>query len=56
MQTSRCIKLRITNGHVSYYDSSLDKQQKELFILQHDLAYAVEKNQFRSILSADRNN
>jgi diguanylate cyclase (GGDEF)-like protein/PAS domain S-box-containing protein len=37
---------KIINGHVSYYDPSLDKQQKELFLLQHDLGYAVEKNQF----------
>jgi len=37
---------KISNNHVSYYDSSLDKQQKEIFHLQHDLAYAIEKNQF----------
>ena len=37
---------KISNDHVAYYDSSLDKQQKELFLLQHDLAYAVEKKQF----------
>ena len=36
---------KIANNHVSYYDSSLDKQQKELFLLQHDLAYAVKKDQ-----------
>ena len=33
-------------GNVSYYDSSLDKKQKELFLLQHDLAFAVDRNQF----------
>ena len=36
---------KIANTHISYYDSSLDQQQKELFLLQHDLAYAVKKNQ-----------
>ncbi len=45
------------NGHVAYYDSSLDKQQKELFILQHDLAYAVKKNQlglmYQPVVSID---
>ena len=33
-------------GHISYYNELLDKKQKELFGLQHDLAYAVDKNQF----------
>jgi diguanylate cyclase (GGDEF)-like protein len=37
---------KIAHNHISYYDSSLDKQQKELFLLQHDLAYAIKKNQF----------
>ena len=36
---------KISNDHVSYYDASLDKQQKDLFLLQHDLAYAIEKDQ-----------
>ncbi len=36
---------KMTHEHVSFYDSSLDKQQKDLFLLQHDLAYALEKNQ-----------
>jgi diguanylate cyclase (GGDEF)-like protein/PAS domain S-box-containing protein len=36
---------KISNEHVSYYDSSLDEKQKALFLLQHDLAYAVKKNQ-----------
>ncbi|WP_373032983.1 EAL domain-containing protein [Sulfurovum sp.] len=36
---------KIANDHISYYDASLDKQQKDLFILQHDLAYAIEKDQ-----------
>ncbi len=35
-----------THGHISYYNEQLDKEQKELFGLQHDLAYAVDKNQF----------
>jgi diguanylate cyclase (GGDEF)-like protein/PAS domain S-box-containing protein len=39
-------KAKIANDHVSYYDASLDEQQKDLFLLQHDLAYAIEKNQF----------
>ncbi|PTB83994.1 hypothetical protein C9926_00065 [Sulfurovum lithotrophicum] len=34
------------NGHISYYNVDLDKKQKELFGLQHDLAYAVDRNQF----------
>jgi EAL domain-containing protein (putative c-di-GMP-specific phosphodiesterase class I) len=33
------------NVHIAYYDSSLDRQQKELFLLQHDLAYAIKKDQ-----------
>ncbi|MCW8821473.1 MAG: EAL domain-containing protein [Sulfurovum sp.] len=41
---------KIANDHISYYDSSLDKQQKDLFLLQHDLAYAIEKNQFELFL------
>ncbi len=39
-------KAKIANDHVSYYDASLDEQQKDLFLLQHDLAHAIEKNQF----------
>jgi EAL domain-containing protein (putative c-di-GMP-specific phosphodiesterase class I) len=35
-----------SNGNISYYNVELDKKQKELFGLQHDLAYAVDKNQF----------
>jgi diguanylate cyclase (GGDEF)-like protein/PAS domain S-box-containing protein len=34
-----------TNNHVSYYDEALDEKQKELFVLQHDLAYAAENGQ-----------
>ncbi|WP_223890766.1 EAL domain-containing protein [Sulfurovum sp. TSL6] len=45
------------NGHVAYYDSSLDKQQKELFMLQHDLVYAVKNNQlglfYQPVVSID---
>ena len=37
---------KLTNNPVSYYDSSLDAYQKDLFLLRHDMAYAVEKNQF----------
>jgi len=32
--------------HISYYNEALDIEQKELFSLQHDLAYAVERKQF----------
>lgn len=35
-----------SNSEISYYSESLDIQQKEFFGLQHDLAYAVERNQF----------
>lgn len=34
-----------SNGHISYYNEDLDTKQKELFGLQHDLAYAAEKKQ-----------
>ena len=34
-----------SDNHVSYYDSSLDQKQKELFMLQHDLGYAVKRDQ-----------
>jgi len=33
------------NTHISYYDSSLDKKQKDLFLLNHNLAYAIKNNQ-----------
>ncbi|MDM5263235.1 EAL domain-containing protein [Sulfurovum sp. XTW-4] len=50
---------KIDNGHIAYYDSSLDKQQKELFILQHDLIYAVKNNQlglfYQPVVSIDGN-
>jgi len=36
-----------TKTHISYYDSSLDEKQKELFALQHDLSYAIEHKEFR---------
>ncbi len=46
------------NDHVAYYDPSLDKKQKELFILQHDLAYAVKKDQlglmYQPVVSIDK--
>jgi diguanylate cyclase (GGDEF)-like protein/PAS domain S-box-containing protein len=34
-----------TKLNLSYYDESFDKKQKELFKLQHDLAYAVENKE-----------
>ncbi len=36
---------KMATDHISYYNSSLDKKQKDLFLLQHDLAYSIEKNQ-----------
>ncbi|TET90520.1 MAG: GGDEF and EAL domain-containing protein [Sulfurovum sp.] len=33
------------NGHIAYYNEDLDKRQKKLFGLQHDLAYAARENQ-----------
>jgi diguanylate cyclase (GGDEF)-like protein len=35
------------SSHISYYNSSLDEKQKELFMLQHNLAYAAQNNQFQ---------
>ena len=32
-------------SHISYYDASLDEKQKALFLLQHNLAYATQRNQ-----------
>lgn len=34
-----------SNNKISYYNEDLDRKQKELFDLQHDLAYAIEKNE-----------
>ena len=34
-----------SESKISYYNEDLDKKQKELFDLQHALAYAIEKNQ-----------
>lgn len=36
---------KMATDHISYYNPSLDEKQKELFILQHDLAYAAKKDQ-----------
>ncbi len=36
-----------SSGHISYYNEDLDREQKKLFGLQHDLAYATEKQQLR---------
>jgi len=33
-------------GYISYYNAALDEKQKALFSMQHDLAYAIAKNQF----------
>ena len=33
-------------GYISYYNAALDEKQKALFAMQHDLAYAIDKNQF----------
>lgn len=34
-----------SNSKISHYNEDLDKKQKELFDLQHDLTHAIEKNQ-----------
>ena len=39
-----------SNNHISYYNESLDKKQKELFALQHDLAYATHNHQLKLFL------
>jgi len=39
-----------TNRHIAYYNSSLDEQQKDLFILQHNLAHAQNKNELKLFL------
>jgi diguanylate cyclase (GGDEF)-like protein len=36
-----------SNTHISYYDASLDKKQKELFTLQHDLAHAIIQDELQ---------
>jgi len=36
-----------SDGHVAYYNEALDDKQKELFALQHDLAYAVDLGQLK---------
>ncbi|NOR55711.1 MAG: EAL domain-containing protein [Sulfurovum sp.] len=36
-----------SEGHIAYYNEDLDEKQKELFALQHDLAYAVEEEQLK---------
>jgi len=38
---------KTSKNHISYYDSSLDKKQKALFMLQHNLAYATKNDQFK---------
>lgn len=39
-----------SNSHISYYDESLDRRQKELFALQHDLGNAIKNNQLKLFL------
>jgi len=34
-----------SSGHLAYYNHELDKEQKKLFGLQHDLVYAAERGQ-----------
>ena len=36
-----------SDGHVAYYNEALDVKQKDLFSLQHDLAYAVDEEQLK---------
>ena len=37
-------------NHIAYYNHILDKKQKELFMIQHNLAYATQRNQFKLFL------
>jgi len=39
-----------TNKYISYYDSSYDAKQKDLFMLQHNLAHAKKNNEFKLFL------
>lgn len=33
------------HNHIAYYDQSLDERQKDIFMLQHNLAYAVQNKE-----------
>lgn len=37
-------------NHIAYYNHTLDEKQKELFMLQHNLAYATQLEQFQLFL------
>lgn len=37
---------KLSNTSIAYYDKSLDTKQKNLFSLQHDLAYALQNEEF----------
>jgi len=39
-----------SNNHISFYNASFDKKQKELFALQHDLAQAIQKQKLELFL------
>jgi len=49
---------KISNTSIAYYDKSLDRKQKNLFSLQHDLAYALQRKEFllffQPIVSIDK--
>ncbi len=38
------------NNHISYYDLELDKERKDLFVLQHDLSFAIQYDQLKLYL------
>jgi diguanylate cyclase (GGDEF)-like protein/PAS domain S-box-containing protein len=38
------------NNYVSYYDLQLDKERKDLFVLQHDLSFAIQYDQLKLYL------
>ena len=39
-----------SNNHISFYNASFDKNQKELFALQHDLAQAIQNQKLELFL------
>jgi len=40
-------KAKTVLDNISYYDETLDREQKKLFYLKHELAYATKRNQFK---------
>jgi len=39
-----------TSEHISYYDTTLDRERKKIFTLQHDLVYATDKKELKVYL------